>query len=90
MYLSIRNFIDSIFRSGKNYYPQVFSEQSEYVVEERKGCLSILLTKTHITHINFRLKKTKNDSKRSTHKVSKSFKRKKKAEKGMRKISKFY
>ena len=54
MYLSIRNFIDSVFRSGKNYYPQVFSEQTEYVVEERKGCLSILLTKTHITHINFR------------------------------------
>ena len=28
--------IDSIFRTGKNYYPQVFLEECKYVVKEKK------------------------------------------------------
>ena len=28
--------IDSIFRTGKNYYPQVFLEECKYVVKEQK------------------------------------------------------
>ena len=28
--------IDSVFRIGKNYYPQVFLEVCKYVVKERK------------------------------------------------------
>ena len=28
--------IDSVIRTGKNYYPQVFLEESEYFVKERK------------------------------------------------------
>ena len=39
--------INSVFRSGENYYPQVFLEEYKYVVEEkslRKKCLSLLLT----------------------------------------------
>ena len=28
--------IDSVFRTGKNYYPQVFLEECEYVVKEKK------------------------------------------------------
>ena len=35
--------IDSVFRTGKNYYPQVFLEEYKYVVKEKR-CLSILLT----------------------------------------------
>ena len=27
---------DSVFRTGKNYYPQVFLEECKYVVEEKK------------------------------------------------------
>ena len=27
---------DSVFRSGKNYYPQVFLEECKYVVKEKK------------------------------------------------------
>ena len=34
--------IDSVFRTGKNYYPQVFLEESKYVVKEKRF-LSILL-----------------------------------------------
>ena len=34
--------IDSIFKTGKNYYPEVFLEECKYVVKEKK-CLSILL-----------------------------------------------
>ena len=29
-------FIDSVFRTSKNYYPQVFSEECKYVVKEKK------------------------------------------------------
>ena len=29
-------FLDSIFRTGKNYYPQVFLEERKYVVKEKK------------------------------------------------------
>ena len=28
--------IDSVFRRGKNYYPQVFLEECKYVVKEKK------------------------------------------------------
>ena len=28
--------IDSVFRTGKNYYPQVFLEEHEYIVKEKK------------------------------------------------------
>ena len=28
--------IDSVFRTGKNYYPQVFVEEYKYVVKEKK------------------------------------------------------
>ena len=28
--------LDSVFRSGKNYYPQTFMEKSKYVVKEKK------------------------------------------------------
>ena len=28
--------IDSVFTTGKNYYPQVFSEECEYVIKEKK------------------------------------------------------
>ena len=34
--------IDSVFRTGKNYYPQVFLEECKYVVKEKRF-LSILL-----------------------------------------------
>ena len=36
-------FIDSIFRAGKNYHPQVFVEQCRYAVKQKR-CLSIILT----------------------------------------------
>ena len=36
-------FIDSVFWIAKNYYPQVFLEECNYVVK-KKICLSILLT----------------------------------------------
>ena len=32
----ISNFIDSVFRAGKNYYPQVFFEGCKFVVKEKK------------------------------------------------------
>ena len=35
--------IDSVFRTDKNYYPQVFLEECRYVVKE-KWFLNILLT----------------------------------------------
>ena len=35
--------IDSVFRTGKNYYPQLFVEECKYVVKEKRG-LSILQT----------------------------------------------
>ena len=28
--------VDSVFRTGKNYYPQVFLEEYKYIVKERK------------------------------------------------------
>ena len=28
--------IDSVFRTGKNYYPQVFLEEDKYIVKEKK------------------------------------------------------
>ena len=28
-------FIDSVYRTGKNYYPQVFLEERKYVVKEK-------------------------------------------------------
>ena len=28
--------IDSVFRTGKNYYPQVFLEECKYIVKEEK------------------------------------------------------
>ena len=34
--------IDSVFRTGKNYYPQAFSGEKKCVVKEKR-CLSILL-----------------------------------------------
>ena len=40
-------FIDSVFRIGKNYYPQVFSEKFKYVFNE-KGFIIILLVKQKI------------------------------------------
>ena len=35
--------INSVIRTGKNYYPQAFSEEFKYVVK-KKRCLNILLT----------------------------------------------
>ena len=29
-------FINSVFRTGKNYYPQVFVEEWKYIVKEKK------------------------------------------------------
>ena len=29
--------IDSIFRTSKNYYPQVLLQESKYIVKENKG-----------------------------------------------------
>ena len=34
--------IDSVFETGKNYYPEVFLKECKSVVKE-KGCLNILL-----------------------------------------------
>ena len=28
--------IDSVFRTGKSYYPQVFLEESKFIVKEKK------------------------------------------------------
>ena len=35
IYLSVI-LIDSVFKMGKNYYPQVFLEEGKYIVKERK------------------------------------------------------
>ena len=35
IFLSVTS-VDSIFRTGKNYYPQVFLEECKYVIKERK------------------------------------------------------
>ena len=35
--------IKSVFKTGKNYYPQVFLEECKYVIKEKRR-LSILLT----------------------------------------------
>ena len=32
----IINLINSVFKTGKNYYPQVFLKECKYVVEEKK------------------------------------------------------
>ena len=29
-------FIDSVFRTGKNYYPQMFIEHCEHFIKEKK------------------------------------------------------
>ena len=34
--------IDSVFRTGKNYYPQVYLEECKYVTKEKRH-LNILL-----------------------------------------------
>ena len=39
--------IDSVFRTRKNYYPQLFSEECKYVVKEKK------ITKYIIDEIKF-------------------------------------
>ena len=36
MSLPISKLMDSIFRIGKNYFPQVFLEECKYVVKEEK------------------------------------------------------
>ena len=36
MYLSIIILIDSVYRIGKNFYPQLFLEECKYVVKEKK------------------------------------------------------
>ena len=30
-------FIDSVFKTGKNYYPQVFLEERKYVIKEKNS-----------------------------------------------------
>ena len=32
----ISNLIDSVFRTGKNYYPQVFIEECKQLVKDKK------------------------------------------------------
>ena len=34
--------INSVFRTGKNYYPQVFLEECNYVVKEKNICKYIM------------------------------------------------
>ena len=36
IYLLISNLINPVFRTGENYYPQVFVEECKYVVKENK------------------------------------------------------
>ena len=36
--------VDSVLRTGNNYYPRVFLQECKYVVKEKKRCQSILLT----------------------------------------------
>ena len=36
MYLLISNFIDSVFRTGDSYYPQMFLEECKHVATEKK------------------------------------------------------
>ena len=36
MYFSIVILIDSVYRTARNYYPQVFLEECKYVVGEKK------------------------------------------------------
>ena len=36
MYLLPVILIDSVFRTGKNYYPHFFIEECKYVVQEKK------------------------------------------------------
>ena len=43
--------IDSIFRTGKNYYPQVFLEECKYVIKERKISKEILMKKVRMKKI---------------------------------------
>ena len=35
--------LDSVFRRGKNYYPQVFLQECKYGIKEKKRFLSTLL-----------------------------------------------
>ena len=37
--------IDSVFRSGKNYYPQVFSEECKYIFKEKKIAKYVIVDK---------------------------------------------
>ena len=37
-------FIDSVFRTGKNYYPQVFLRRMQIMLLKKKSCLNTLLT----------------------------------------------
>ena len=37
--------VDSVFRTGKNYYHQVFLEECKYIVKETKKIINILLAK---------------------------------------------
>ena len=42
MYFLSEILIDSVFRTGKNYYPQVFFEECKYVVKEKKKMLKYI------------------------------------------------
>ena len=41
--------IDSVFRTGKNYYPQVFLEECKYVVKEKKRIPKCIIDDTEIS-----------------------------------------
>ena len=40
--------IDSVFRIGKNYYPEVFLEEFKYLVKEKKMLEYITFIMTHL------------------------------------------
>ena len=40
--------IDSVFTTGKNYYPQVLLEECKYVAKERKKDIKVLLLTTYL------------------------------------------
>ena len=48
--------IDSIFRTGNNYHPQVFLEECKYVVKEKK-MLKYIIDKIEILTKKFLVKK---------------------------------
>ena len=41
--------INSVFRTDKNYYPQVFLKESKYVVEEKKKITKCIIKDTEIS-----------------------------------------